>query len=510
MTPDKFQDKCGLFGVYGHPDAVALTMRGLAALQHRGQESAGIAYAGGADLDCVKVMGSVGDLAPRMQSIAAPAAVGHVRYGTCGHSSIEHAQPFVSLGARGCVALCHNGHIADIDRLRTVFRGDETLRHASDSALLARRVARSFTRDIGGAIRRAFHDVSPAYSVLVLTADSLCAVRDAFGMRPLSLGRIGTATVIGSETCALDTIGATYVRDVGAGEIVVASGDGIRSLTCVPPREAAAHCIFELIYFARPDSVVFGHSVAEFRMRLGVRLALEAPADADVVVPVPDSAIHGGLGYARASGIELAMALFRNDSVGRSFIKPTPAARAAAIRTKLSPIKTLIDGRRVVLVDDSIVRGNTCLHLVQLLRQAGAREVHVRVTSPPAIAACHFGVDTPDDRALFANGRDLSEMQRVLGADSLEFLSLEGLFATAAPMEGFCAGCFSGVYPIDVPVAPVLAAERERWLPLSPVPVRACTAGLECRQPQCVEPHCQLARQCQGVSHGEQHPDGRP
>jgi amidophosphoribosyltransferase len=454
VTLDKFQDKCGLFGVHGHPEAMALTLRGLSAVQHRGQESAGIAFRSGDGLECVKALGTVRDLAPRIQEISATAAIGHVRYGTSGGGGVEQAQPFVATGARGRVALGHNGHILDIDRLKAACHVGETQGHASDSELLARRVAMSFTSTIGAAIQETFRDVSPAYSVLLLTPDSLCAVRDAFGMRPLCLGRKDGAAVIASETCALDAIGATYVRDVAPGEIVVAQDGHLATLPCATPRTMSAHCIFELIYFARPDSVLFGHSVAQFRMRLGARLAREAPAPGDVVVPVPDSALHGGLGYARASGIELAMALFRNDFVGRSFIKPTTAARAAAVRTKLSPVKSLIAGRRVILVDDSIVRGNTCLHLVELLRQNGAREVHVRVTSPPTIASCHFGVDTPDDRDLFAHGRRNSEMRRILGADSLEFLSLEGLFAAAAPTQGFCAGCFSGRYPLEVPAEP--------------------------------------------------------
>jgi len=467
--PEKFQDQCGVFGVFGHPDAVALTLRGLSALQHRGQESAGLAYARHDDLNVVTVMGTVKDLAPRIASIAATSAVGHVRYGTCGRSAIEHAQPFVSRGPRGRVALCHNGHVVDIDHLRATMWPDEAPAWATDTALLARRLATCFTGDIGLAIRDAFQDVTPSYSALVLTADSLCAVRDAFGIRPLSVGRKGGATVFASETCAFDAIDAIAVRDVAAGEILIAQGDDVRSMPCVEPRALPAQCIFELIYFARPDSTVFGHSVAEFRTRLGARLALEAPASGDVVVPVPGSAIHAGLGYARASGIEPAMALFKSDVVGRSFIEPTPAARVATLRAKLNPIASLIRGRRVVLVDDSIVRGTTSRYLVRLLRDAGAREVHVRVTSPPTIASCHFGVDTPDDRELFANGRDLPEMRRSLGADSLAFLSLEGMLAVAAPVTGFCAGCFSGVYPVDVPRARA-DAPRAQSLDLTLVP----------------------------------------
>jgi amidophosphoribosyltransferase len=449
---DKFEDECGLFGVCGHADAIPLTMRGLSALQHRGQESAGIAYTDAGSVECTKVMGTVRDLLPRVGSAAATSAIGHVRYGTCGNRSIESAQPFLCTASAGRLALCHNGHIVDIDRLRATLSADNAPAQANDSELLLRRVAMQFTTEIGRAMQEAFRDVTPAYSVMVLTADSLCAVRDPLAMRPLSVGRKDRATVISSESCAFDAIGATYVRDVNPGEIVLAQRDELRSVCSENPAPVAAHCIFELIYFARPDSVVFGRSVAEFRMRLGERLAIEAPAPGDVVVPVPDSAVYGALGYAHISGIRPAFALFRNELVGRSFIAPTPSARTAAVLAKLSPIRSLIKDRRVILVDDSIVRGNTCLHLAGMLRDAGAREVHVRITSPPTIASCHFGVDTPDDGELFAHGRELADMRRTLGVDSLEFLSLEGLFATAAPMKSFCAGCFSGIYPVDVPL----------------------------------------------------------
>jgi amidophosphoribosyltransferase len=454
---DTLTEKCGLFGVYGHPDAVALTILGLSALQHRGQESAGVAYVVGGpqgrDVECVKVMGTVNDLAARTQSLTSPVVIGHVRYGTSGSRSLGHAQPFLASGIGGRVALGHNGHIVGIDRLRALVSGDGDAGLENDSELLTRRVAMHFTTDIGSAMQSAFRDVTPAYSILVLTADTLAAIRDPLGMRPLSVGRKGTATVISSETCALNAIGATAVRDVDRDEILLVQGDdGPRSLRARDtPREISAHCIFELIYFARADSTVFGHSVAAFRTRLGARLALEAPAPADVVVPVPDSAVYGALGYAQASGLELSLSLFRNDFVGRSFIEPTPGARRTAIRTKLNPIPSLISGQRVILVDDSIVRGNTCAHVVQLLRSAGAREVHVRVTSPQMIASCHFGVDTPHDAELFANGRDVAEMRQLLGADSLQFLSHEGLLTTAGSARGFCDACFTGNYPVDVP-----------------------------------------------------------
>jgi amidophosphoribosyltransferase len=450
---DKFKDKCGVFGVYDHPDAVAMTVRGLHALQHRGQESAGVAYSSTGEIRVTKVMGTVTDLAPRVRGISARSAIGHVRYGTCGRSSIEQAQPFVCPAAHRQVALCHNGHIVDIEGLRARLPAQDSLTGISDSELLARRVAMHFKGDIASAAHEAFQDVTPAYSVLVLTSESLCAIRDPLGMRPLSLGRKDGATLVSSESCAFDTVGATYLRDVEPGEIVVVRRDGFQSIPSTARSATPAHCIFELIYFARPDSVMFGHSVADFRIRLGARLAREAPVPADIVVPAPDSAVFGGVGYARESGIELALALFRNNLVGRSFIEPTPEARIAAVRAKVNPIRGLLKGQRVILVDDSIVRGTTCRHLVRILRDAGVRAVHLRVTSPPTIASCHFGIDTPHESQLFANGRSRSDMRDALGVDSLEFLSLEGLFATAGSAKGFCAGCFSGHYPGEARVA---------------------------------------------------------
>lgn len=461
MAPDKLQDKCGLFAVHGDPDAVSLVLRGMSALQHRGQESAGIAYVGQERIECVKVLGDVRELVAWTGALMSFAAVGHVRYATCGERSLEMAQPFVSCGPGGQLALGHNGHIVGIDHLRALSGPSDESSADSDTELLARRVAAHFTTDIGSAVEAGFAGVTPAYSVAVLTRQHLCAVRDSFGIRPLSIGRKGRATVVSSETCAFDAIGATYVRDVDPGEIVVVAGDELRSQSLASRGELAAHCIFELIYFARPDSVMFGQSVAEFRTRLGKRLAVEAPAYADIVVPVPDSAVHSAVGYAHTSGIQLAMALFRSNVVGRTFIEPTPATRTAAVLAKLNPIASLVNDRRVVLVDDSVVRGTTCLHLVRRLRAAGAREVHVRVSSPPTIASCHFGIDTPNISELFASGRDLSAMQHALGADSLEFLSLEGLYEVAKGSRDFCAGCFSGTYPVEVPGLPAFPLRAE-------------------------------------------------
>jgi len=467
--PDKFHDQCGLFGVYGHAEAVPLTMRGLAALQHRGQESAGIAYRTANDIERVTAMGTVAVLSPRLGAVTSDAAIGHVRYGTCGGSTIDNAQPFVAQGRRGRVALAHNGHIVDWDTLASERSPREDERGTSDSALLTRRVAHRFTADIARAVQDAFAGVSPAYSVLVLTSNGVCGVRDVLGMRPLSLGLKEQAVVLSSETCAFDVIGADFVRDVNPGEIVFADGRDIRSVRLAVPPARRAQCIFELIYFARPDSVLFGHSVSEFRMDLGARLAREAAVVADIVVPVPGSAIYGGIGYSRESGIELSMALFRSDFVGRSFIEPTPKARKAAVEAKLNGIRSLVKDRRVILVDDSIVRGNTCAHVVRMVRNIGAREVHVRVTSPPIIASCHFGVDTPHEKDLFAHDRPESQMCAALEADSLKFLSLQGLSDAVSPMQAFCSACFSGVYPIDITTARDRALAMHDVMPVTSI-----------------------------------------
>jgi amidophosphoribosyltransferase len=452
VTADKFKDACGVFGVHGDPESVAATLRALEALQHRGQESAGVAYSHDGRIVCTKAMGSVRDLARCVGPAPASVAIGHVRYGTCGDRSIAGAQPFVCGDAGRELALAHNGHIKDLTGGTGGIEGAQS-GTVTDSEMLARRVARHYTGDAARAVQMAFDGVPPAYSVVIMTADSLCCVRDPLGMRPLSLGRKGGATVMSSESCAFDAIDAELVRDVRPGEMVIARNGTVESFQLSGAGQTSAQCIFELIYFARPDSTVFGHNVAEFRIRLGERLALEAPASADLVVPVPDSAMYGGLGYARVSGLELSMALFRTHGVGRTFIEPSQASRAAALLAKLYPIAKLLTGRRVVLIDDSIVRGNVCRYVVRRLRDAGAREVHVRVTSPPTIASCHFGVDTPDERELFANGRDLSSMRDELGADSLQFLSLEALYATARPVSGFCTSCFTGVDPIAVATA---------------------------------------------------------
>ncbi|MBI1876264.1 MAG: amidophosphoribosyltransferase, partial [Acidobacteria bacterium] len=352
----------------------------------------------------------------------------------------------------GDIALCHNGHVINVDDLRAELAPrHDRVDEMSDTAVITCRFGERFAGDVESSVRLTFEAVKGAYSVLILTPNGVAALRDPFGIRPLSLGRKGTATIISSETCAIDAVGGNLVRDVEPGELLLLNEGTVRSTTFQRAHAWPAQCIFELVYFARPDSVVFGHAVASVRMALGRQLAREAPAMADIVVPIPESAVYAALGYAQESGIDYSMALFRNGFVGRSFIEPDPPVRNLAVRTKLNPVKGLVQGRRVVLVDDSIVRGNTCGQVVAKLRQAGAREVHVRVASPPTVASCYFGVDTPDVRELFAVGRGIAEMRQALDADSLQFLSLEGLMhAVGLDARRFCSACFSGVYPLDV------------------------------------------------------------
>jgi amidophosphoribosyltransferase len=450
---DKFEDECGVFGVYNHPDAVALTLLGLQALQHRGQESAGIASQRGGAVPCAKTTGWVSELARQnFEPLKGPAAIGHVRYSTSGESSLVNAQPIVVSTSRGELAMCHNGNVVNAEALRTLvadrgvaFDGD------SDTEVVARLFAtEAATLPDAEALVRTFRQVSGAYSILMLTADRMYAVRDPFGIRPLSVGRLGGALVFSSETCALDVVCAEHVRDVRPAELLVMSDGGVQSMDVQPRGAPLAQCIFELVYFSRPDSVVFGEQVAVVRISLGRRLAREAPASADIVVPIPDSGLYCGSGYAQESGLPLQMGLVRNRVLGRTFIEPDASVRASAVHAKYNPVGGVVAGKRVVLVDDSLVRGSTCRGIVGRLRAAGATEVHLRVASPPTIGPCYFGVDTPDENELLAVGRSVDEMAAVLGVDSLAFLTLAGLLSTVRNgPSSYCTGCYSCTYPIE-------------------------------------------------------------
>jgi amidophosphoribosyltransferase len=451
---DKFHDECGVFGIFGHPEAANMTYLGLYALQHRGQESGGIAASDGAQVRVSRAMGYVADTFDTQTLAGLPGtmAVGHVRYSTAGSSKLANAQPLLIECGHGQIAIAHNGNLVNARELRDelVHQGS-IFQSSTDTEVVLHLYARSKAASIEDAIIEAVSQVQGAFSFVLLTRDRLIAVRDPHGFRPLALGRLGDAVVVCSETCAMDLIGATYVRDVEPGEVLVVSAHGMKSLKPFPPAPLA-HCIFEHVYFARPDSYVFGRSVNEVRTALGQILALEHPVDADVVVPVPDSGVCAGMGYADASGVPLRMGLIRNHYVGRTFIEPQAAIRHFGVRVKLNPVKSILDGKRVVLIDDSIVRGTTSRKIVKMVRAAGATEVHVRISCPPTISPCFYGVDTPRRSELIAATHTIDEITTYLDADSVAYLSLEGLLNAVGPGRGsYCSSCYTGRYPVEFP-----------------------------------------------------------
>jgi amidophosphoribosyltransferase len=394
---DKFKEECGVFGIYGHTEAANLTYLGLYALQHRGQESVGVATSDGARLVSHKAMGYVADAFDEatFTRLAGTSSIGHVRYSTAGESGLKNAQPILIDCAHGEIAICHNGNLVNAQELRdALVKSGSIFQTTSDTEVLLHLYARSQAANREDALMESVSQVQGAFSLVVLTNDRLIAVRDPHGFRPLTLGRLGDAWIVCSETCALDLIDAEWVRDVEPGEMLIIGPEGARS---VRPFAAArkAHCIFEHVYFARPDSYVFGRSVTEVRTEFGRALAREQAIEADVIVPVPDSGVCAATGYAEASGVPLQMGLIRNHYVGRTFIEPHQSIRHFGVRVKLNPVKSILQGRRVVLVDDSIVRGTTSRKIVKMVRAAGAREVHMRISCPPTISPCFYGVDTP-------------------------------------------------------------------------------------------------------------------
>ncbi len=451
---DKFKDECGVFGIFGHPEAANMTYLGLYALQHRGQESGGIAASDGAQVRVSRAMGYVADVfdTETLAGLPGTLAVGHVRYSTAGTSQLLNAQPILIDCAHGQIAIGHNGNLVNAQELRNeLVRQGSIFQSNSDTEVVLHLYARSRATTVEDAIVESVLQAQGAFSFVLLTRDKLIAVRDPHGFRPLALGRLGDAIVVCSETCAMDLIGATYVRDVEPGEVLVISSQGMRSIRPFAPA-ALAHCIFEHVYFARPDSYVFGKSVNEVRTNLGRILAIEQPVDADVVVPVPDSGVCAAMGYAEESGVPLRMGLIRNHYVGRTFIEPQSAIRHFGVRVKLNPVKSILDGRRVVLIDDSIVRGTTSRKIVKMVRAAGAKEVHVRISGPPTISPCFYGVDTPRRSELIAATHTLEEITRYLDADSVAYLSLEGLLnAVGADRGSYCSSCYTGRYPVEFP-----------------------------------------------------------
>src|SRR5881409_176644 len=448
---DKFKDECGVFGIFGHPEAANMTYLGLYALQHRGQESAGIAASDGAQVRTSRAMGYVADTfdSSALSQLPGPIAIGHVRYSTAGESKLANAQPILIDCAHGQIAICHNGNLVNARELREeLVQQGSIFQSSSDTEVILHLYARSRARSVEDAVVESVAQVQGAFSLALLTRDSLIAVRDPHGFRPLALGRLGDAVVVCSETCAMDLIGATYERDVEPGEVLIVSADGIRSIKPFAPAPLA-HCIFEHVYFARPDSYVFGRSVNEVRTNLGRILAREQRVDADVVVPVPDSGVCAAMGFAEESGIALRMGLIRNHYVGRTFIEPQAAIRHFGVRVKLNPVRSVLDGMRVILVDDSIVRGTTSRKIVGMVRAAGAKEVHVRISCPPTISPCYYGVDTPSKNELIAATHTVEQIREFLEADSVQYLSLGGLLsAVDGARASYCTSCYTGVYPV--------------------------------------------------------------
>jgi amidophosphoribosyltransferase len=451
---DKFRDECGVFGIFGHPEAANLTYLGLYALQHRGQESAGIVSADGERMLTAKSMGHVAEAfdEPTLAGLPGHLAIGHTRYSTAGESRLQNAQPFLIDCVHGQIAVAHNGNLVNARELRDeLVRAGSIFQTSSDTEVVLHLYARSKAPSVEEALVESVAQLSGAFSLVMLTKNRLIAARDPHGFRPLALGRLGDAWIVCSETCALDLIGATYERDVDPGEIVVISDGGLRSIRPFPPAPLA-HCVFEHVYFARPDSYVFGSSVNDIRTELGRVLARESPADADVVVPIPDSGVCAAVGFAEESKLSLQIGLIRNHYIGRTFIQPQQAIRHFGVKVKLNPVRSILEGKRVVLLDDSIVRGTTSRKIVKMVKAAGAREVHLRISCPPTISPCFYGVDTPSRKELIGATHTTEEIRKYLEADSLAYLSLEGLRAAVGQKQGsYCTSCYTGVYPVAFP-----------------------------------------------------------
>jgi amidophosphoribosyltransferase len=451
---DHFHDECGVVGIQGHPEAANIAYLGLYALQHRGQESAGIVTADGGEHRVHRAMGLVSDVFNEntLSKLPGRMAVGHVRYSTAGGSQLRNAQPFCATTDGGPVAIAHNGNLVNALAIRRELEGRGAIfSTTADSETIVQLLARSRERSQEERLIDALSRVKGAFSLVLMTADSLIAVRDPFGFRPLSLGRLDRAWVVASETCALDLIGAEHERDLEPGEVVVIKRGRVRTLRPFTQQKREHFCIFEYIYFARPDSNLNGHNVYIYRKELGRILAREHPVNADLVVPVLDSGNTAALGYAEEIGIPYEQAMIRNHYVRRTFIEPAQAIRHFGVKVKHNAVKDILQGKRVVLVDDSIVRGTTLIKLVAMLRNAGATEVHLRISSPPTIGPCFYGIDTPTREELIANEHSEDEICKIIGADSLRYLSLQGLRSSARSLKGgFCDGCFSDEYPVVI------------------------------------------------------------
>lgn len=444
---------CGLFGICGHKDAARLTYLGLYSLQHRGQESAGIVVSDGKKVRQHKGMGLVSDVfsSENIVPLTGHFAIGHVRYSTTGSSTIKNAQPFLVEHSKDPLAIAHNGNLVNAYQLREMLKNKGAIFQSTlDSEIILHLIARSTKGNFEDRLVNALTKIRGAFSLLMLTKDKVIGVRDPNGFRPLCLGQIDGCWVLTSETCALDLIGAKYVREIEPGEIVFIDEQGIRSISPFP-KYRHSFCIFEYIYFARPDSSIFGHSVYMVRKRLGKKLAEEHKVKADFVMPIPDSGNYAALGYVEGSGLPFEMAMIRNHYIGRTFIQPSQEIRDFRVKVKLNPVKELLKGKRVVIVEDSIVRGTTSKARVKAVREAGAKEVHMRVSCPPLRFPCYYGIDFPTKDELIASTRKIDEIRQYIGLDSLEYLSLEGMLSCMpiSPKE-FCTCCFTGKYPVPV------------------------------------------------------------
>ena len=468
---DKLHEECGVIAVYGHPEAANIAYLGLYALQHRGQESAGIATSDGREMHNFRGMGRVADLfTPEvLGSLAGEMAIGHTRYSTAGDTALLNAQPFSVTCNKGRLAVAHNGNITNASELRRELESDGSIFQASsDTEVILHLVARSRERTLSGALREALLQLEGAFSLVFLAENRLLVARDPHGFRPLAFGQMElsggrTCYVFASETCAFDLIGAVYLDDVAPGEMVIIGPEGMARERYAPVRDRA-HCVFEHVYFSRPDSIVFGRPVAESREKMGRLLAREHPVDADVVVPVPDSGVSAALGYAAEAGIPFRQALIRNHYVGRTFIEPSQAIRDFGVKLKFNAVRHLLEGKRVVLVDDSIVRGTVSRKIVRMVRGAGAREVHLRISCPPTISPCFYGVDTPMKAELIAANHAVEEIRRFVEADSLGYLSLSALReAVADDRHDYCYACYTGDYPTElINIEELMSAKARR------------------------------------------------
>ena len=454
---DHLHEECGVFGVYGHPDAAALTALGLHALQHRGQEATGIVAYDGEQFNAHRGMGHVDDNFSSKEVIgrlSGDAAIGHVRYATTGEVALRNVQPLFADFEFGGLAICHNGNLTNSYQVRRqLVRRGSLFQSTSDTEVIVHLIATSLKETVVDRLIDALRQVQGAFSLVALSQDEVIGVRDPLGVRPLVLGRLAGAWILASETCALDIIGAEFVRDVAAGEIVMIGPGGVKSVLPFD-RRANRFCVFEHIYFARPDSVVEGRSVYEARKRIGQELARESPVDADIVVPVPDSGVPAAIGYAQESGLPFELGIIRNHYVGRTFIEPTDQIRHLGVRLKHNASRANLNGKRVILVDDSIVRGTTSIKIVEMVKRAGATAVHMRISSPPTRHPCFYGIATPERDQLLAARLDVDGMAELIGVDSLAFLSIDGLYRAMGESgrddlaPRFCDACFTGDYPI--------------------------------------------------------------